>query len=506
MRTPPVTTLAAIQRKRSRRILAVAALSVPTVLVAIDISVVAVALPSIARDLQATASELLWIVDIYNYLVAATMLTMGGLADRLGRRRTILGCAAVFALASAVGAFAPSAAVLIGARAVMGIAGAAILPTAMSLLGVVFTDPKARLQAMGALMTVFLLGMTAAPFVGGLLLANFWWGSVFLVGVPVMVVTLIAVPLLVPDVRVPNAPRVDIANTALSVVGILALVYGLKVAVNEGVTPLALAAIVAGALAAVVFVRQQRRRAHPMIDLRVFADGRTGRALTAMFLTSVLMGGSALFFNLYLQEVQELTPLEAAGWMVPQLAAMIVASNLGPLLTRRFPAARVIVAMVSVMTAGFAIYAVLPETVAGRPLVALGSALAAFGVGAAYPLLMDSVMGSAEPERAASTAALAQLSNELGIAVGLTILGTVGTLVYRMHLDLPGSAQSVSVVAGVDHANGPEQLFAVRDAFTGAFNIVGVIGVLVLILVLRLMVRRAPLGVSDVVAAESRQA
>jgi DHA2 family multidrug resistance protein-like MFS transporter len=473
------------------RVLGLVALAFPTLLIAIDISVMNIALPSIGRDLQPSAAELLWISDSYNYLVAGSMLTMGALGDRIGRRRMIIICAAVFALASAAGAFATTAAMVILARAVMGIAGSAIMPASMSLIGVLFTEHKARIQAMGAYMTVFLLGMAVAPFAGGLLLAHFWWGSVFLVGVPVMVVTMIAVPLLLPEARAEAAPPVDLLSTAQSVGAVLGLVYALKTWVNDGAGPGVWLALIGGTLLAALFVRRQRRLEHPLLDLALLADGPVRRTLAALFLTSVIMGGVSLFFTLYLQEVQGMSPLEAAWWTLPQIVAMILACNAGPLLRRRLEHRTVVLACLAIMAGGFALFALTPVSWAGRPLAAGGFALAAFGIGAAYPLLMDLVISASPPERAGAGAALAQLSNEMGIALGLTVLGTLGTLVYRGVLGLPGSVASTSVVAGMTEAHSdPALRLAVGSAFTAAYNVVGLVGVGVLAVVAGLLVRR----------------
>lgn len=494
--TPPPPRTAPPDRRR--QVLALAALALPTLLVAVDISVMNVALPSIARALDPSAAQLLWITDSYNYLVAGSMLTMGAVADRFGRRRTILVCAAVFAIASAAGAFATSAALVILARAVMGIAGSAILPASMSLIGVLFSDQKARIQAMGAFMTVFLLGMAMAPFVGGVLLAHFWWGSVFLIGVPVMVVTMIVVPLVLPETRSDNAPRVDLASTAQSIVAVLGLVYALKTAVNDGANLSVWVALTVGVVVGVAFVRRQRRLDNPLLDLSLLARPQVGRTLSALFLTALIMGGSSLYINLYIQDVHGQSPIEAAGWLLPGMLAMIAASNVGPLLARRFPQPAVMVAMLLVMAAGFALYALAPTAWIGLPMTAVGGALATFGVGALFPLLMDAVISTAPPERAGAGAALAQLSNELGIALGLTLLGSLGTLVYRGLLAAPaGSPATVSVVAGVQQADqhaDPALLEAVRHAFTGAYNVIGWVGIGVLALVLWMSVgrRRAP--------------
>ena len=477
---PPTT-------RESRRVLALIALALPALLIAVDIAVMGVALPSIARALDPSAAELLWIADSYNYLVACAMLTMGVVADRYGRRRTIVICAAVFAVASAAGAFAPTAAALIVARGVMGVAGAAIMPASMALIGGLFTEEKARVQAMGAYMTVFLGGMAVAPFIGGLLLEHFWWGSVFLVGVPVMLVTMVAVPLLLPEGRSAGAPRIDLVSAAQSVGALLGLVHGLKTAVNDGVGPTVWLGLVVGVVLAVCFVRRQGRLAEPLVDLTLLARPQVGRTLAALFLTALVMGGSSLFLGLYLQEVQGLTPLEAAWWTLPQIVLMIGACNTGPLLYRRFAAGPVVTAMLLVMACGFVLYALAPVTWAGRPLVAIGAALAAFGVGAAFPLLMDAVIRTSPPERAGAGAALAQVSNELGIALGLTLLGSLGTVVYR---GLLGSSvgsdrpAAIGVVNGVQEATGRGDvalLDAVRSAFTGAYNVVGLVGIVLVL-------------------------
>lgn len=479
-----------LEERTVRRLPALVALALPTVLVAIDISVMAVALPSIARDLKPSAAELLWITDSYNFLVAGTMLTAGAIGDRIGRRRMILICAAIFALASAAGALATTALAVILARAVMGMAGSAIMPASMSLIGVLFTEEKSRVQAMGAYMTIFLGGMATAPFVGGLLLAHFWWGSVFLIGVPVMAITMLIAPRLLPEARADNAPRIDLLSTLQSLIAILGVVYGLKTWVNDGVNAAVWVALTVGAVVGVLFIRRQRRLDNPLLDLGLFADRRTGRTLGALFLTAVVMGGSSLFFNLYLQDVQGLTPLAAAFWSLPQIVCMIASSNLGPWLNRRFAQPTVVMSMLLIMAGGFTLYALLPTTWVGRPLAAIGACMATFGVGAAFPLLMDRVISNAPPERAGAGAAMAQLSNELGIALGLTMLGSLGTVIYRSHLDRPHTPAAVSVVEGLNAAAARgdlDLLHDVRSAFTDSYNVIGLVCAGVMIVVLALV-------------------
>ncbi len=488
---------------RTRALLALAVLALPTLLVAVDISVLAVALPTMGRELHAGPTELLWMTDIYNFMVAGAMLTAGAVADRIGRRRMILICAAIFAAASGIGAFATTPELVIAARGVMGLAGSAILPSSMALLGVLFTDEKARIQAMGAMMTVFLGGMAIAPFVGGLLLAHFWWGSVFLMGVPVMAVTIVVVPRLIPESRAEVPASLDLTSAALSVVSVLSLVFALKRAVATGFDSPVLVTLVLGVVFGAVFLRRQATVANPLLDLGLIARPRVRRTLAALFLTALLMGGTSLFFNLYLQEVQGLSPLGAAWWMLPMMVSMIAAANIGPWLNRRFPQRTVVVSMMTAMVAGFVLYAVAPVSAAGRPVVAIGASLATFGIGAAFPMLMDGVMSAAPPERAASSASLAQLSNELGIALGLTVLGSLGTVVYRARLGLPGTSADQSVIDGVrEGRHDPVLLASVKDAFTDAFHVAGLVGVAVMLVVLVLVARAtresaAPISTND---------
>jgi MFS transporter, DHA2 family, multidrug resistance protein len=477
-------------RNRTRSFLALAALAFPTLLVAVDIAVLNVALPTMGRELHAGPTELLWMTDSYNFMVAGAMLTTGAIADRIGRRRMILTCAAVFAIASAAGAFATTPELVIVARGVMGLAGSAILPASMALLGGLFTEEKARVQAMGAMMTVFLGGMAVAPFVGGLLLAHFWWGSVFLMGVPVMSLTIAVVPRLVPESRADVAAPLDLTSAGLSLVSVLSLVFALKRAVATGVDSPVVAACVVGVVLGVVFLRRQASLTHPLLDLGLLTQPRVRRTLTALFLTALLMGGTSLFFNLYLQEVQGLSPLAAAWWMLPMMVSMIGAANLGPWLNRRLRQRTVVVSMLSLMAVGFALYAVAPVSAAGRPIVAIGSSLATFGIGASFPMLMDGVISAAPPERAASSASLAQLSNELGIALGLTVLGSLGTVVYRWQLGRPGSAAQQSVIDGIrEGRHDPALLASVKSSFTDAFHLTGLVGVLAMVVVLVLASR-----------------
>jgi MFS transporter, DHA2 family, multidrug resistance protein len=475
---------------RTRAMLGLVALSLPTLLVAMDISVLNVALPTMGRELHAGPTELLWIIDIYNFTVAGAMLTTGAIADRIGRRRMLLTCASVFAVASGAGAFATTPELVILARGVMGLVGSAIMPIAMALLGTLFADERSRIRAMGAMMTVFLLGMAVAPLVGGVLLDHFWWGSVFLAGVPVMAITVVVVPRLVAESKATVPAPLDLPSAALSIVALLSLVFGLKRAVNSGLDAPAMAVFLVGVVGGSVLVQRQKRLEHPLLDRKLIARPRVWPALLVLLFTALLMGGTSLFFNLYLQQVQGLSPLQAAWWSVPQMVSMIAAANLGPWLKGRLPDRTLTVGTMLVMAAGFVVYLLAPVNAAGRPIVAVGACLATLGIGAAFPMLMDSVISAAPPERAASSASLAQLCNELGIALGLTVLGSLGTVVYRARLARPDSVAERSVIDGVTAgAHDPALLSAVRHAYTDAFHVAALVAVAVMVVVVALVSR-----------------
>jgi MFS family permease len=291
----------------ARRALTVAALALPVLLIAIDISVMGVALPRIAEALRPSAAELLWIIDSYNYLVAATMLTMGAVADRFGRRRVIVLCAWVFALASVVGAFAPNALWLIVARAVMGVAGSAIFPASMAVIGGLYSEQTARVRAFGAFMTIFLGGMTVAPFVGGLLLHGFWWGSVLLVGAPVMVVAAVAVPLLTPESRSEQPPRVDVLSTAQSAAAILLVVAAVKAFATDDPSPLAWVSLVVGS-GKLTQPRAKLKESGRMDWVEDFSDGQV-KGIGAL----ELLGAVGLVLPWALGVAKVLTPIAALG-------------------------------------------------------------------------------------------------------------------------------------------------------------------------------------------------
>ena len=473
--------------------LALALLALPSLLIAIDISVLSVALPQMAADLDPSPTELLWMNDIYGFMVGGTMITMGAIGDRIGRRRLIVISSAIFTAASALAAFAVDPWMIIATRAIMGVAGAAIMPASMALIGRLFPDPKRSVAAMGAYMTCFLAGMAVAPLIGGVMLEHWWWGSVFLLGVPVMLLTMIAAPRLLPEFRAPSAGRLDLASAALCLASILLIVAALKLVVSDGWSWQPATAAAVGIALGAIFVRRQHTLEHPLVDLSLLRRPGVARTMWVLFLTALLMGGMSIFWGFYLQNTQGLSPLQSAMCLVPSMVAMMVSSNLGPWLGRRVAPARVILGGLLVMTAGFASYALVTSGPAGIAAMICGSVLATGGIGAVVPFLMNDVISRAPQERAGSAASFVQTANEIGIATGLVVMGSIGTVVYRSALTASTGAADGSWVDGFRQASGqadPVLLGHVRDAFTSGFQVVGLFGVAVMVIVVLLRLDR----------------
>ena len=432
-----------------------AVLALPSLLVSIDVSVMILALPHIGAGLGADSAQQLWIMDIYGFMLAGFMITMGTLGDRIGRRKLLMLGGAGFGVASVLAAFAPSAELLIVARALLGIAGATIAPLILALITNMFRDEAERGLAISIWMVCFMGGMTVGPLVGGLLLEHFWWGSVFLLGVPAMVLLLLAGPFLLPEYRDPGAGRLDLASVGLSLLTILPVIYGLKEIAKQGMQALPLFALAAGVAFGVVFVARQRRLADPLFDLRLFGNRGFTTAVIAMF--GITTTGAIMLFNSqYLQLVLGLSPLMAGLWTIPGVATMVVVLLLAPMVAKRVRPAPLIAAGLVVATVGVLMFT-QTGTEGGLAMVAVGFMLFNGGCAPMVTLGNGIVMSSVAPEKAGSAAALSETSSELGFALGIAALGSIGTAVYR-----GGVAGSVPKEAS------PTVAEAARDTLAGA--------------------------------------
>ena len=338
-----MTKITIVDTKKAgrREWIGLAVIALPCMLYSMDLTVLNLALPALSADLRPSSSQMLWIVDIYGFMVAGFLITMGTLGNRIGRRRLLLIGATAFGIASVIAAFSTSAEMLIATRALLGLAGATLAPSTLSLIRNMFHDPAQRTVAIGAWITSYSVGGAIGPLLGGLLLQHFWWGSVFLLSVPVMVLLLVLGPVLLPEFRDPQAGRLDLISAAMSLAAVLLVIYGLKQISEDGLEWLPALSIVAGLAVGFVFLRRQQTLRHPLIDIRLFRLSAFSAALAIYLVGTFVAFGSFVFMAQYLQLVVGLSPLEAGLWTLPWAIAFILGSNLTPLIVRRFSPASV---------------------------------------------------------------------------------------------------------------------------------------------------------------------
>ena len=483
-----------------------AVLALACLLYAMDLTVLHLAVPSLSEDLRPSSAELLWITDIYGFMVAGFLVTMGTLGDRIGRRRLLLFGAAAFGVVSVLAALSTSPEMLIASRALLGIAGATLAPSTLSLIFAMFADPRQRSTAIGIWITSFSAGGAIGPVLGGVLLEHFWWGSVFLLALPVMALLLVLGPRVLPEYRDPGAGRLDLVSAAMSLAAVLAAVFGLKQVAQNGIGPLAVAAVVVGLVVGVVFVRRQLALADPMVDLRLFRIQAFNASLATNLLGIFIVVGYFLFVAQYLQLVLGLSPLEAGLWSLPSAFGFIVGSNLAPRILRRVRPAYVIGVGLALAAIGLGVL----TQVGGSPdadLAILGGASLVISLGLApvFTATTDLVVSSAPPERAGAASGISETGAELGGALGIAILGSVGVAVYRGQLadtlpaGIPSQAAAVArdtlggavgVAARLPGDAGQALLDAAREAFVQGMRLsvtlsaVGAVGIAVLATVL----------------------
>jgi len=422
-----------------------AVLALPTLLVSVDVFVLLLALPRLSQELHASSIQQLWISDIYGFLLAGFLVTMGTLGDRIGRRRVLLAGASAFGAASVLAAYASSPATLIAARATLGVAGAALSPSTLALIGTMFRQPRQRATAIGVWMACFMSGAAIGPLAGGVMLAHFWWGSVFLLAVPTMALLLILGPVLLPEYRDAGARRLDLGSVALSLAAILPVVYGLTELARAGWRPLPALALAAGIALGVVFVRRQRSLPEPLLDLRLLRNRSFTAAMGGMTLSTMLTGAVMLLVTQYFELVRGLSPVRAGLCMLPAAVTMTVSSLIAPRLTLRVRPAYVIAAGLVVAIAGL----LLISQASGLTPVVAGWALITLGSGPMVVLSVDMVIGAAPPARAGSAAALNETGSQLGFALGIAILGSVASAVYRSRIAvLPRGTPPAAASAG----------------------------------------------------------
>ncbi|WP_370972188.1 MFS transporter [Amycolatopsis sp. cg9] len=445
-----------------REWLGLAVLVLPTLLVAMDMTSLFLALPQLSADLGASATEQLWITDSYGFVVAGFVITMGTLGDRIGRRRLLLTGGAAFGILSIVAAFSTSPEMLIVVRGALGVAGATLMPSTLALITNMFRDDRQRGTAISIWATCQFAGGAAGPVFAGFLLQHFAWGSVFLVAVPAVAVLLAAGPFLLPEFRAPASGRLDLPGVALSLAAVLLIVFGLK-QLTTGSLPLPLAAIAAGALLGTAFTHRQLTTASPLLDLRLFRNRPFTAVLVALVFAGVAMAGVGLLVTQYLQSVLGYSPLLSAVLFAPMGLGVAVGTMTAPTLIRWLPPATAIAGGLLISAAG----SLLLVFTHGPALVMVAIAILTLGTGPLFALGIGLVMGSVPPERAGSAASMADTGNYLGGSLGLALIGLTATAVY--HGVFPAGS---TLAVDVTH---PDLAAQAKEAFTTALNVTGVI-------------------------------
>ncbi|MFJ3700857.1 MULTISPECIES: MFS transporter [unclassified Streptomyces] len=472
---------------------ALGVLMLPLLLVSMDVSILYFAIPYISQDLEPSATQQLWILDMYGFVLAGLLIVMGSLGDRIGRRTLVLAGSAVFGAASVAAAYAQSAEMLIAARALLGIGGAALMPSTLALIRNLFHDAKQRAKAVTIWTGVMTAGISLGPVVSGLLLEHFWWGSVFLINLPAMVLLLVLVPILVPETATAAHGRFDVLSAALSLGALLTVIYGIKEWARHGYEPLPAVCVLVGLVLGTVFVRRQKHLAHPLIDLGLIGRRSFGGPVLADVLAMFATVGMAVFFTQYMQSVLGLSPLTAALWSLVPAAGVAVMAPTGAALAQRIDRAYVMGGGFLMAACGF-LWMTRLHTDSPLWVGLVGAAVYAGGLVAAMTLANELALGAAPPERAGSAAAVLESGQELGGALGMAILGSVGAAVYSRDMAdaLPAGTQyadavgetlggAAAVAAELPPATADAVLTAAREAFTHGLGIAAVGAALVMV-------------------------
>jgi DHA2 family multidrug resistance protein-like MFS transporter len=415
---------------------ALAVLLLPVLLIAVDNTILAFALPSIAQDFTPSASTQLWIIDVYSLVLAALLVMMGSLGDRFGRRRLLLIGASGFMVVSAVAAFAPSAEYLVAARALLGVFGAMLMPSTLSLLRNIFADASARRLAIAIWASFFTAGSALGPIVGGVLLEHFHWGAVFLVAVPILLPLLVLAPRLVPESCDPHPGPVDPVSVVLSLTTMAPLVWAIKTGAHDGLSWLVAAALVVSVGSGVLFVRRQNHSAAPMLDMKLFGYAPFSSSLVANFMSIVGLIGFIFFVSQHLQLVLGLSPLAAGLVTLPGAVLSMVAGIAVVRAVRWFAPHVLIIAGLLLISAGFGMMLLFRHDLTVAAVIA-SLVVLELGVGISQTITNDTIVASVPPAKAGAAAAVSETAYELGAVVGTAVLGTIFTAFYRANVEVP---------------------------------------------------------------------
>ncbi|GAA0565750.1 DHA2 family efflux MFS transporter permease subunit [Paractinoplanes ferrugineus] len=448
---------------------ALAALALSTLAIGLDTTILSVALPTLSRDLHASTGDLQWFTNSYLLVLAAALLPAGMLGDRFGRKKLLLGALVVFGAASAACAWAASTGDLIAARAVLGLGAAVIMPLSGSVLTVLFED-RERSRALSIWLTASALGIPLGPLLGGWLLDNFWWGSVFLINVPLIAIALLAVTLWVPESHGDRTRRLDLLGVVLSATGLVALTYGIIEAGDRGWSdPRSLSTMIAGVALLGGFVFWQRTARTPLIDLQLFEKKQfTGGAVLATLASFGMLG---LMFSLpqFYSAVQGQDAFGSGLRLLPVIGGLLVGARTAEKLAARLGSRTVIAGGLALMAAAMLVGAGTSAT-SGYGFIAAWITLAGIGLGFVLPPSMDAALGALTAERSGIGNGLLQAMRQVGGAIGVAVLGTVLNGAYRDALPASAGAARESVAIGI-RTGDAGTLEAVRAAFTHGMDV-----------------------------------
>ncbi|MFF7300947.1 MFS transporter [Streptomyces sp. NPDC008265] len=449
----------------ANRWVVLAVLCVSLVLVALDATILHVAVPSVTEDLRPGPMELLWVVDAYPLVCASLLILFGTLGDRVGRRRILLLGYGLFGVASAIAAFADNAQVLIAARALLGIGGAMIMPATLSILRQVFPDRRERALAIGIWTAVAAIGAASGPVLGGFLIEHFWWGSVFLINIPLMALILPLGRWLLPESRGSADGPWDVLGALMAAAGVLGAVLGIKRlgAERHLLDAEALVPLLTGALLLVLFVRRQKRREHPLIDMRMFSRAAFSTSVACIVLAMLALVGLELIAVQYLQLVLHLSPLETGLRLLPLTFAAMAAGATGSYTLARV-GPRTMVSLGFVLT-GFAVLLLTLMGQQDRPvLLTVGFVLLGFGLQTTLFAAYESMLSEAPAETAGGAASIGETSYQLGAGIGIALLGSVMNAAYRPGL---ASVPGVSAADSAGAANSLGEAYQIAAALGG---------------------------------------
>ena len=481
----------------TREWIGMAVLVLPALLVSMDLSVLFMAAPWISAELAPTATQQLWVMDIYGFVMAGLLITMGSIGDRVGRRRMLLIGAIAFGAASLVAAYSTSAEMLIAARALLGVGAATLAPSTLSLIRGMFLDEAQRRTAIGIWTAAFTSGFAIGPVIGGLLLEHFHWGSVFLINVPVMVLLLATAPLIIRESRDPAAASFDLWGSLLSLAAVLSVIYGVKKMTEHGLEGRYLGILVAGVALMAVFLRQQRAASEPMIDVRLFARAAFSASILANMTVVFATAGMGLLAVTYIQTVLGYAPFDAALWMLPAVGGSIAGVTVVSLLAQTVRPSVLVAAGLTVSASGFFwVSTIGPES--DISMLIAGYALLTVGVGMTATLATSLVLTTAPPEKAGAASGISETSSEFGGALGIATLGTLAAAVYRDHMEgrIPESVDDEAAASAEDAIGGAvsvaEQssgdvagriLSDAFEAYSNGFSVAAIVGGLLVVAV-----------------------